>query len=99
MELYKETDIRNVDRGKWVMKFLYSRTQMYVVSFFIILLIIIYLFYFFLWKKYNVVMFKKYGEDVFTHPPYDPQLLLEARAADGLDINWVYRMLMASANK
>lgn len=44
-------------------------------------------------------MFKKYGEDVFTHPPYDPQLLLEARAADGPDINWVYRMLMASANK
>jgi hypothetical protein len=99
MELYEETHIRNVDRGKGVMKFVYSGTEMFVVSFFIILLIIIYLFYFVLWEKYNVVMFKKYGEDVFTHPPYDPQLLLEARAADGPDINWVYRMLMASANK
>jgi len=52
-----------------------------------------------LWEKYNVVMFKKYGEDAFTYPSYDPQLWLEARAADGPDINWVYRMLMASANK
>jgi len=50
MELYEETHIRNVDRGKGVMKFVHSRTEMFVVSFFIILLIIIYFFILFFGK-------------------------------------------------
>ena len=41
-------------------------------------------------------MVEKLWEDASIHPSHDPQLLLEARANDGLDRNKDYRMPMTS---
>jgi hypothetical protein len=43
---------------------------------FIILLIIIDSFFFV--ETYNVIIYEKHGEDSFTHPLHNPQLLLQA---------------------
>jgi len=53
---------------------------------------------FFFQETYNNLLRERYGEDILTHPEFDPDLWMEVGSSGGPDKNWVYGLSNTTAD-
>jgi regulator of replication initiation timing len=54
--------------------------------------------FFFFQETYNNRLRERYGDDILTHPEFDPDLWMEVGSSGGPDKNWVYELSNTTAD-
>jgi hypothetical protein len=54
--------------------------------------------FFYFQENYNNQLRERYGDDILTHPEFDPDMWMEVGSSGGLDKNWVYGLSNTTAD-
>jgi hypothetical protein len=54
--------------------------------------------FFYFQENYNNQLRERYGDDILTHPEFDPDMWMEVGSSGGPDKNWVYGLSNTTAD-